>query len=120
MPVTQVVGVVALIGVFGGLPEVPEIPLGIFRVVLVVARGGPGAVLEAAPGGIVALVEVLGRPVRVGIVAQGEDRTGDATDELGRGLVALAAAIGYVARRDNHRRGGGLFRTAAPGKEARD
>src|SRR5215210_2407065 len=71
VPAPQVVGVVALIGVSGGFPEVVEVRLGSFGVVLVVAWGGPRAVLEAAPGGVVALVEVLRRPVRVGVVAQG-------------------------------------------------
>src|SRR3712207_3691351 len=102
VPGPYVEGVVALLGVSGGLPEVLEVPLGSLRVVVVVAGGGLGAALEAAPGGLVALLEVLGRPVRVGVVAKGEHRGAvDATDEPGGGIVALPAAIGYVARRDD-------------------
>ena len=92
MPSPQLVGVVALIRVPGGLAEIVEVALGFLRVVLVVAGDGLGTVLEAAPGGLVALLEVLRRALGVGRVAQGEDRAAvDATDELGGRLVALPA-----------------------------
>jgi hypothetical protein len=71
VPGPQIVGVVALIGVSGGITEVVKIPFRSFGDVLVVAGRGRGAVLEATPDGIVALVEVFGGPVRVGVVAQG-------------------------------------------------
>ena len=66
--------------------EVPRCPRG---VVVVVAGDGLGAILEPAPGGVVALLEVLSRPVWVGLVAQGEYRAvAYITDEPGRRLVA--------------------------------
>src|SRR5215213_10362843 len=89
VPPAQVVGVVALIGVSGGLAEVVVVGLGPFSVVLVVAGDGLGALLEAAPRRPVASLEVRRRAPGVGLVAQGEDRPVDATDELGSGLVAL-------------------------------
>jgi hypothetical protein len=66
----------------------------------VVSRGGPGALLELSPGRLVALTEVLGRPIFVCVVAQGEDRALDATDDPGGCLVAITGAVGDVARRD--------------------
>jgi hypothetical protein len=41
------------------------------------------------------------------VVAQGEDRALDVTDEPGGCLVAFPGAVGDVARRDDH--GGGVF-----------
>jgi len=73
----------------------------------VVAGRGPGAILEEAPGRPVALLEVFGRPIRVGVVAQGEDRALDVNDEPGGCLVASPGAVGDVARRNDHR--GGVF-----------
>ena len=71
-----------------------------------VAWGGFGALLELAPGGIVALGEPLGRSIRVNVVAQGEDRPVGALDEPSGCLVAPAAAPGDVARRYDQRRSG--------------
>ena len=68
--------------------------------VLVISGAGPCAPLELAPGRLVALPKVLGRTVRVSVVAQGEDRAIDATDEPGGCLVAITGAVGDVARRD--------------------
>src|SRR5688500_8020474 len=68
-----------------------------------VARAGQGARLEPAPGGLVTLGEVFGRPVRVSVVAQGEDPALDAADETGGRLIALPRAVGAIARRDDHR-----------------
>jgi hypothetical protein len=86
----------------------------------VVAWAGPGARLELAPCGVVALGKVFGRPIRVSVVAQGEDRDLDATDEPDGCLVALPAAVGDVVRRDNDpgRRSRGLLRSAAKGEKA--
>src|SRR5687768_14953097 len=103
VPGSQVVGVVALIGVSGRLPEAVEVASSPFGFVVVVSGGGPGAVLEQSPGRIVALVEVFGRPVRVGVVAEGEHRVLDALDQLGGCIVKLVVAAGDVARRDDHR-----------------
>jgi hypothetical protein len=68
------------------------------------------------------MLEVLGRSVRVGLIAQGEHRgTVGGTDELGGSLVTCAGAGGDVARRDDdHRLFHRLFRTAASGDEDRD
>src|SRR5215208_4122100 len=68
-----------------------------------VARDGPGALLELAPGGIVALGELLSRSMLVGEVAHGEDRGAavDVLDEPGGCLVALAGTVGDVTRRYN-------------------
>jgi hypothetical protein len=56
------------------------------------------------------------------VVAQGEHRGAvDATDELGGFLVALAGAVGDVARRDDDlpgRKSRGALRSAAKGEEA--
>src|SRR5918994_4199024 len=93
VPGPKVVGVVALIGVSCGLPEVVEVSSCPFGFVLVVPRDGSGALLELSPGRLVALLEVLGRSVRVGVVAQGEHRgTVGGTDELGGSLVTCAGA----------------------------
>src|SRR5215211_1469310 len=83
--------------------EVLEVGFGPFGPVVVVARDGPGALLESAPGGIVALGELLSRSMLVGEVAHGEDRGAavDVLDEPGGCLVALAGAVGDVTRRYN-------------------
>jgi hypothetical protein len=60
VPSGEVVGIVALGGVAGGIPEVTELPLSVPRKVLVVAGDRKGAVLEPAPGRVVALAVVLG------------------------------------------------------------
>jgi hypothetical protein len=123
VPGPKVVGVVALIGVSCGLPEVVEVSSCPFGVVLVISGAGPGARLELAPGRVVALGKVFGRPLWVGVVAQGEDRAIDATDESGRCLVVLPCAVGDVARCDDDlpgRRSRGSLRSAAKGEEDRD
>ena len=74
VPVSEVEGVVALSSPPCGIPEVAEVTLRIRRFVLVVAGGRPGAALESAPGRSVAVGELLGRAVLVGLVAQGKDR----------------------------------------------
>jgi hypothetical protein len=70
-----------------------------------------GAVLKAAPGWFVALIKFLRRTLRVGLVAQGEDRAAfDATDEVGGCLIVCAGAAGDIAYRNDDlpgRRSGG-------------
>src|SRR5215212_6277566 len=106
MPGSKVVGVVALVRVACSVAEVVEVGFGPFWTVVVVARDGPGALLELAPGGIVALGVLLSRSMLVGEVAQGEDCVGvDALDEPGGCLVALAAAVGDVTSRYNQHSG---------------
>jgi len=70
-------------------------------VVIVISGCRSGAYLELSPGGLVALLEVLGRTIWVSVVAQGEDCALDATDEPGGCLVVLPCAVGDVARRDD-------------------
>src|SRR5215212_1764199 len=103
MPGSKVVGVVALVRVACSVAEVLEVGFGPFGPVVVVARDGPGALLELAPGGIVALSELLSRSMLVGEVAHGEDRGAvvDVLDEPGGCLVALAGTVGDVTRRYN-------------------
>src|SRR5215208_3553554 len=69
-----------------------------------VARDGPGALLELAPGRIVALGELLSRSMLVGEVAHSEDRGSvvDTLDEPGGCLIALAGTVGDITRRYNH------------------
>ena len=91
--------------------------------VLVISGCRSGAYLELSPGGLVALLEVLGRTIWVSVVAQGEDCALDATDEPGGCLVVLPCAVGDVARRDDDipgRRSRGSLRSAAKGEEDRD
>src|SRR5215212_8178332 len=103
MPGSKFVGVVALMRVACSVAEVLEVGFGPFGPVVVVARDGPGALLELAPGRIVALGELLSCSMLVGEVAHGEDRGAvDVLDEPGGCLVALAAAVGDVTRRYNH------------------
>src|SRR5919107_2763505 len=103
VPGSQVVGVVvALIGVSCSLPEVVEVACCPFGFVLVVAWDGLSALLELSPTRLVAFLKVLSRALRVGLVAQGEDRgTLHTTDEPCGFLVALPGAVSYVARRDD-------------------
>jgi hypothetical protein len=72
VPGSSIVGVVAC-----GPPRTPseviEVGLSPRSVIVVVASGGPGALLELAPGGIVALAELLAGAIGVGVVAEGED-----------------------------------------------
>ena len=103
VPSGEVVGIVALGGVAGGILEVIEVPFGAFGLVFVVAGDRKGAVLEPAPGRVVALAVVLGRPLLVGVVAQGNDRAVYGSEQVRRRLVAAAGAAGYVACSDEDR-----------------
>ncbi len=116
MPGPEIVGVVAPFGVACGLTEVLEVASGPFGVVLVVAGDRPGAPLEPPSRRPVAFLEVRRRASGVSLIAQGQDRPVDTLDQLGGSLVALGAATGDVAGRDDLR-GGGRFRIAAPGDE---
>ncbi len=70
----------------GGGREVAEVAGEILRLPVVVAGGRSRPILEHAPGRVVAVPELVGGAVLVGVVAGGEDGSdGDALDELGRG-----------------------------------
>ncbi|HKH37812.1 MAG TPA: hypothetical protein VKA82_11670 [Rubrobacter sp.] len=116
VPGPQLVGVVASLRVACGLTGVLEVASGTFGKVLVVAGDGLGAPLEPPPRRPVAFLEVHRRASGVSLIAQGQDRPVDTLDQLGGSLVALGAAAGDVASRDDLR-GGGWFRIAAPGDE---
>ena len=116
MPGPELEGVVTPLGVACGLTEVLEVASGPFCVVLVVAGNRLGALLEAPPRRPVAFLEVRRRASGVSLIAQSQDRPVDTLDQLGGSLVALGAAAGDVAGRDDLR-GGGRFRVAAPGDE---
>src|SRR5919107_5445130 len=116
MPGPELVGVVAPLGVAYGLTEVLEVASCPFGVVLVVAGYRLGASLEPPPRRPVAFLEVRRRASGVSLVTQGQDRPVDALDQFGGSLVALCAATGNVARRDDLR-GGSRFRIAANGDE---
>src|SRR5919112_342413 len=53
VPAPQVVGVVTLIRVSGGITEVVEVASGPFGFVFVVSKGGPSALFELSPGRLV-------------------------------------------------------------------
>ena len=61
--------------------EVVAVALGVLGDPVVVAGGRPRPVAVAAPALAVALGEVLGRPVVVGVVAGREDRSGDSVEK---------------------------------------
>ena len=62
MPLAEVVGVVTLARLAGGITEEAEVPLSFCRVVFMVAGHRLGAVLELSPGRLVAFTEVLAVP----------------------------------------------------------
>ncbi len=55
------------------------------------------------------LAKILNRPVRVGVVAQGDDRALEAAQQVCSCLVTFARAAGDVASRDDDRRVGVLW-----------
>ena len=69
VPPAQVVRVVALAGNAGGFPDVAEVTFCMWHLVFVVAGSRLGAVLEATPGGTLAVGELPGGAVLVGFVA---------------------------------------------------
>ena len=81
----------------GAIAEVGEVAFGAAGQVFVVARHRVDAVLVAAPGRAVAVVELLERAGLVGVIAQAEDRAGQVVEE-GAGLaVPFQVALGDIA-----------------------
>ena len=103
MPLSQIVGVVALLWIASGRAKVIEVSGGLRGVVFVVANARAGTLFVAAPGGIVALRKLGGSTGLVGVVAQGVDGARDVLKQLGRGLIARASTVGYIPRSDQHR-----------------
>src|SRR5206468_4647698 len=106
VPAGEVVAVVAQPRVAREPAEVVVVGSALIGVVVVVARCGPGASLVPAPGGIVAARELLGGAGRVGVVPGGEHGARDVVEQGGGGRVGGFAAVGDVARADEHGGGG--------------
>src|SRR5215204_5003164 len=101
VPGPSIVGVVASAGLARTPSEVIEVglrPGG--GVVLVVARGGPRALLVFAPGGIVAVAELRAGALRVGVVAEGEYGSWCFAHKPCRFAVVLEVASGDVSCAD--------------------
>ena len=107
VPGAQVVAVVARARRAGRRAEVGEVGSGLPGV-LVVAERRARAGRVPAPGGRVAAGEGRGIGHRVGVVAEREDRAGEAVEQAGGGLVAVVVAGGDVtgADEDGRPRGG--------------
>jgi hypothetical protein len=103
VPAALIVAVVALGRVPGGGTEIVEVAGSPRRVVLVVARRRLGAGLVPTPGGVVAVGELGGRAIIVGVVAEGEDRSPDSVEQVSGGLIAPAGAASDIARSDQDR-----------------
>ncbi len=119
VPLAEVVAVVALRGIAGRRAEVVEVAAGVRRAVLVVADDRARARLEAAPGRAVAVGELPGRAVFVGVVAEREDRPVDVLEQvrgLGGGTERLA--VGDVAGPDDDGVRGGRLLRAQDGRGA--
>src|SRR5918998_5923381 len=100
VPGAQVVGVVASAGLPRTPSEVIEVGLRPGGVVVVVASRGPGALLVLAPGGIVAVAELLAGAVLVGVVAEGKDGSPYFAHKPCRFAVGLEIASSDVSRAD--------------------
>jgi hypothetical protein len=87
MPGAEVIAIVPLVGVSGGRAEVLVVAGGSRGVVVVVAGGRASAGLVTAPGRRVALGELAGCAVLIGVIAGGEHRAGDAVQQVGGGLI---------------------------------
>src|SRR4029453_13214547 len=83
VPRPGVVAVVAPGRIASSGTEVAVVALGSGRLVVVVAGRGPRPRLVPAPGRTVAIAELGSRPGRIGVVAEGDDRAGDAVEQLG-------------------------------------
>ena len=62
----QILEVVVLVRVFGGISDLFEVSFGSLCVVLMLARDGHGESLEPAPGRVVALAKILSHALSVG------------------------------------------------------
>src|SRR4029077_12285841 len=92
-------------------------------VVVVVAGRRVRASLVPAPGGIIAVLVVGERPVRIGGISDGEHRAGDRVEDGGRGRGIGGGAPGNVAstdERDRRRHGHGKGARARPAVLVRD
>src|SRR5688500_4835726 len=88
VPGSELEAVVPEPGRPGIVAEVREIRRGTWRLVIVVAGRGTRARLVTPPGRVVAVAEVGGRTLRVGVVAGREDRAADPVEERRRAFGA--------------------------------
>ena len=70
-------------------PEVVEVALSVGGLVVVIAGHGQGALEEAAPGRLVAVLTFPAAAVLVGVVTEDEDRAREGASERGRRLVVM-------------------------------
>ena len=98
VPGADVQAVIALGRITRRRPKIVEVPRPIQSVVLVVADGRDGAVLEAAPGGLVSPGEVAIGPVVVGQVPVGKHQGARVSvDQRRRGHTAAQVQVEAVA-----------------------
>ena len=81
------------------VPEVAEVAGQARRLPVVVPGSRPGPAAMATPAGVVALAELLGRAVLVGVVARGEHGPRDPVEKRRGLLVAVRAALRRCRRR---------------------
>ena len=121
MPRTQIERIVALaitgaqkIKARGVGTKIGVMPLCPSSLIFVVAHHGCRAVLEASPGWIIAIIELLRSPLVIGIISQREDRTWDILNQLGRRISAFVVTVHDIARAHQH--GVALLARLRPGR----
>ena len=87
MPVAQVEGVPALIGIAGPVAEVGEVACRGVGLVLVVAGAGVSPLAMASPRRVVAVREVPGGSVGICVVTQGQDGALQVIEQRRGGLI---------------------------------
>ena len=101
MPGSQIKAVIAPLIRSSGRAEILEVGTTAAGPVVVVAWRGPSASLVTPPGWLVAAAKILGGPLLVRVIAEGEDGAGNLIEQSGRGLRATEQiAAGNVARAD--------------------
>src|SRR5271156_2573669 len=103
VPRSKFVAVITFGWIAGRRAEIIEVGRGASGMELVVADGGARPPLLPAPGGIVALRELLGGAALVCVVARRKNRTGNAVEKLGSRLGAgKVRAVGDVTSAHQH------------------
>jgi len=97
MPLSQVVGVVALAWVTCRRAKVVVIPGCARHMIVMVAWNRFGAVLVATPGWAIAVTELACCSIWVGIVTQGENRARNVVEKFCGCLILRTTAVGYIA-----------------------
>ena len=99
----MVVTVVPLARVARSHTEVVEVAGSARGMVLVISRARVRSRLVTSPAGLVAVLEIGVRSVRVGIVACGENCTLDILEQGGCILITRVGASGYISRTNQNR-----------------